>query len=345
MLPLFEKFIQASSSGRRTCASGKRIASGSLEQYNCVGLLLKAYENFTSLILRIKLVSSNSLRELQKEKTYWKRFFRGFTTFLYKKRNCYDTYVASVLKIIKSFFNYLNHEKCIPVGQFHKQFKLPHQAYNPIVLLPDQLRFLIADNAFENSLSASLQRTKDIFVFGCTVGLRFSDLMHIKKQDIIHTSKGAFINIQTQKTSTYVSIPLPGYVSNIVNKYKKHTGKYLLPTISCSQLNVQLKILACKAGWTYILPKVRHRQGQPLEIKTNSGKTYRFCDHITTHTMRRTAITTLLMMGVPELVVRRVSGHAPGRKEFYKYVAIAEDYLQDKVKTAFEQLVAVQQED
>ncbi len=43
--------------------------------------------------------------------------------------------------------------------------------------------------------------------------------------------------------------------------------------------------------------------------------------------------------------VRRVSGHAPGSKEFYKYVAIAEDYLQDKVKTAFEQLVAVQQED
>ena len=248
------------------------------------------------------------------------------------------------LKSLKVFSTISTTKNAFRLGSFISNL---NYRIRPIILLYYYLinLGLIADNAFENSLSASLQRTKDIFVFGCTVGLRFSDLMHIKKQDIIHTSKGAFINIQTQKTSTYVSIPLPGYVSNIVNKYKKHTGKYLLPTISCSQLNVQLKILACKAGWTYILPKVRHRQGQPLEIKTNSGKTYRFCDHITTHTMRRTAITTLLMMGVPELVVRRVSGHAPGSKEFYKYVAIAEDYLQDKVKTAFEQLVAVQQED
>ena len=93
------------------------------------------------------------------------------------------------------------------------------------------------------------------------------------------------------------------------------------------------------------MPKIRHKQGIAEEVKTKNGKSYRFCDHITTHTMRRTAITTLLMMGVPELVVRRVSGHAPGSKEFYKYVAVAEDYLQDAVKSAFDRLVAKHEED
>jgi len=43
--------------------------------------------------------------------------------------------------------------------------------------------------------------------------------------------------------------------------------------------------------------------------------------------MRRTAITTLLIMGVPEAMVRKISGHAPGSKEFYKYVGIAQDYF------------------
>ena len=38
--------------------------------------------------------------------------------------------------------------------------------------------------------------------------------------------------------------------------------------------------------------------------------------------MRRTAITTLLLIGVDEISVRRISGHAPGSKEFYKYVVM-----------------------
>ena len=56
--------------------------------------------------------------------------------------------------------------------------------------------------------------------------------------------------------------------------------------------------------------------------------------------MRRTAITTLLMLGVDEQVVRKVSGHAPGSKEFYKYVAIAQTYMDHQVKIAFERLTS-----
>ena len=55
--------------------------------------------------------------------------------------------------------------------------------------------------------------------------------------------------------------------------------------------------------------------------------------------MRRTAITTLLMLGVPENLVRRVSGHAPGSKEFYKYVSIAQEYLNEEVKNAYKKLM------
>ena len=55
--------------------------------------------------------------------------------------------------------------------------------------------------------------------------------------------------------------------------------------------------------------------------------------------MRRTAITTLLIMGVPEMVVRKISGHAPGSKEFYRYVSVAEDYMNQEVKNAHKKLV------
>ena len=55
--------------------------------------------------------------------------------------------------------------------------------------------------------------------------------------------------------------------------------------------------------------------------------------------MRRTAITTLLVMGVSEVMVRRISGHAPGSKEFYKYVGIAQEYLNHEVRNAYKKLV------
>ena len=55
--------------------------------------------------------------------------------------------------------------------------------------------------------------------------------------------------------------------------------------------------------------------------------------------MRRTAITTLLLMGVDECSVRRISGHAPGSKEFYRYVVIIQDYLNASVKQAHYNLI------
>ena len=50
--------------------------------------------------------------------------------------------------------------------------------------------------------------------------------------------------------------------------------------------------------------------------------------------MRRTAITTLLLLGVDEISVRRISGHAAGSKEFYRYVVVVQEYMNAKVKEA-----------
>ena len=43
-------------------------------------------------------------------------------------------------------------------------------------------------------------------------------------------------------------------------------------------------------------------------------------------------------MGVPELMVRKLSGHVPASKEFYKYVNIAQEYLNKEVLKAFNKL-------
>ncbi len=311
LLPHFSNFIIASKTGRRLMPSGKKITSGTIQQYQCVFQLLNQYEQTTKEKLRICLLLRTSLREIKKEKNYWSRFYKKFLLFLHKEKNCYDQYIAAVFKIIKTFFNYLLKEKCLPVGDFHKQFRIPAQENMPVIVTPAQLNFLITNKEFEQSLTQSLQRTKDIFVFGCTVALRRQDLMRLKKDNIQFTPQGAELCLHTQKTGSVVKLPLPQYAIDIYHKYKRKAGVYVLPKLSGTNLNKQIKLLIQKAGWDYCLPKIRYKQGRAVEIKNHQNQSLRFYEHITAHTMRRTAITTLLLMGVDETSVRRISGHAP----------------------------------
>ena len=179
LLQEFQKFITASKTGRRLMPSGKKVSEGTLQQYNCVYLLLEEFQQLQTKTIRIQLLTRSSLRLIQKEKLYWVRFFKNFSSFLYKQKKCFDQYVGSVFKVLKTFFNYLLKDKCLPVGEFHRQFTIPAEHSNPVVLSPAQLKFLITDKNFEQELPKHLQRTKDILVFGCTVGLRHQDLMSL----------------------------------------------------------------------------------------------------------------------------------------------------------------------
>jgi integrase len=149
--------------------------------------------------------------------------------------------------------------------------------------------------------------------------------MNLQKKNIVYSGEDIYLKLFTQKTGTEVKIPLPDYAIDIIRRYKVKAGKYILPRLSVTNLNIQIKKLIEKAGWNYPLTKALSKQGKLIEVKNHNGKGWCFHQHITAHTMRRTAITTLLIMGVPELVVRKISGHAPGSKEFYRYVSVAQD--------------------
>ncbi|HMT75636.1 MAG TPA: hypothetical protein PKA77_16300, partial [Chitinophagaceae bacterium] len=134
-------------------------------------------------------------------------------------------------------------------------------------------------------------------------------------------------------------IRLPDYAIEILKKYKKQKTK-LLPHFNKVNLNKYIKVLLEKAGFTQLVDKTREKRGKVTELRNgnNQRKMYRFCDVATTHTMRRTAITTMLSLGMPEQVVRKISGHAPGSKEFYRYVLWAQTYQDQETEKMFAKL-------
>jgi integrase len=153
-----------------------------------------------------------------------------------------------------------------------------------------------------------------------------------------------YLPVKTIKTGVAVRIKLPAYAIAIIEKYKitAKRRKTIFPPVPRTRFNNQLKTIAEEAGWINNMGRLRTKRG--INFKNagkNGNEVYRFCDLVSSHTMRRTAITTMLMLGMKEHVVRKISGHADNSKSFYRYVNLVQSYLDNEVDEVFGKLVEV----
>lgn len=331
LLPLFKKFIRETETGKRLKKNGERIKKESIDNYKYVLNNLTNFSVATDFELRICDASKLTKREYTSEKNYWKKFYKKFTEYLYKN-GCYDNYVGANIKHIRTFFNYLKNDKDRKTGDFQRLFYIRKEEVQVLVLSPEQLKFLIHHKAFENELSYTLKRIKDIFVFGCTTGLRYSDVFLLTNKNFEKQKDEWFLKIKSQKTKTYSFIKLPSYAVSIYLKYKPKTAKSkVFKNITLFNFNKSLKVLGEKAGFTEPIELSREKQGKAKKMNT-SNKQNRFCDKMSSHMMRRTAITTLLILGMPEHLVRKISGHSPASKSFNRYVHYAQPYIDREIE-------------
>ena len=85
-------------------------------------------------------------------------------------------------------------------------------------------------------------------------------------------------------------------------------------------------------GLKTIVTKNRSKQGI---INYKKEKLLRFCDIMSSHMMRRTGITNMLTLGMPENLVKYISGHAGDSKSFHRYVAYSQTYMTDELDKVF----------
>ena len=323
-------------SGRRLMKGSRKIRSSTIENYENLRDLLSAFSEAKKFELRIKILKNNKIsREYKAEKKYWKEFYIRFTEFLYKDRDCYDNYVGSNIKLLKVFFNYLYSDLEMNIGQFYKKFDVVMEEIEILVLHQNQLQFLIHNKEFARQLTIRLEETRDIFVFGCTVALRISDLLKLSKSNLEIIDGKHYLRVTSGKTDAFTRMLLPKYAVDIINRYK-HLENTLLPVTSKAQFNFDVKELISLANFNDERIVKRHKRGVPVYLYKDPIRKipFRLSDLVSSHTMRRTAITTLLCLKVPETVVRKISGHAPNSKEFYKYVELSQKYMDEEVERA-----------
>ena len=87
-----------------------------------------------------------------------------------------------------------------------------------------------------------LERVRDVFLFQCFTGLRYSDVFNLRRSDV----KENHIEITTVKTADSLIIELNNHSKAILDKYKEVHFEYdkVLPVITNQKMNDYLKELA-----------------------------------------------------------------------------------------------------
>jgi integrase len=277
--------------------------AGSLSVYKSVKNHLQAYQEKTKHKVTFEGID--------------KAFFTKFQDFLIKRKKVdkagnespmlNNTTIAKALSTLKTFLNYAIDEG-IDVNLNYKSFKIKSEKLEVIALEQTELDSIID---LDLSNSKRLDKVRDIFVFACDCGLRFSDVQQLKRE---HLDNG-FINLVVKKTKTGLTIPLNEITERIISKYS-----YLnkpLPAISNQKVNEYIKEVCEMAGIN-----------KPIEIVRFHGakrvvNTYPKFELISFHNARKTFVTLSLEKGMSAHETMAISGHTD-HKSFARYVNITE---------------------
>ena len=170
---------------------------------------------------------------------------------------------------------------------------------------------------------AHLIYTRDVFLFMCFTGLRYSDVANLKRCDILDDR----IEITTAKTYEALVIDLNKYSRSILKKYEETEFKRgaALPLISNQKMNKNLHELCRLAGFDKPIRYTYFRGAERIdEVKPKYA-------YISTHTGRRSFICNALALGIAPQIVMKWTGHSD-YKAMKPYIDVADSIKAEAMK-------------
>ncbi|MEO9481008.1 MAG: site-specific integrase [Maribacter dokdonensis] len=243
-------------------------------------------------------------------------FYNSYVAYLTFDSNLSSNTVGKHIKTLKTFLNEATERGFNTNLEFKKKkFKVTKEESDTIYLSLAELK-QIENTDLTNS--PRLDRIRDLFLIGCFTGLRFSDFIQIKPENII--TEKSILQIRTQKTGQRVSIPLHSTVNRILEKYN-----YQLPQPKTNQvMNSYLKEVAFKAD---LKSKVETTITKGGVLNKESIEKYNL---VTTHTARRSFATNLFLADVPTVSIMKITGHKT-EKSFLRYIRVTQEQNADKL--------------
>jgi len=153
-----------------------------------------------------------------------------------------------------------------------------------------------------------LIKYRDLLVFGCLTGLRFSDLSVIRSEDV----RDKKLYKKQEKSDHWVVVPLREEAYTIF----VHHFKRRIPRITNPDFNYYIKEVGKLAGIVELMTFSYKRGNKDVvEVKPRY-------EWITSHTCRRSFCTNEFLAGTPVKLIMKISGHKK-ESDFYRYIKIS----------------------
>ena len=287
---------------------GNPLRESTKRKYLGVYNRLIDYAKYDHIKLEIELVSVE--------------FLQDFREYLSHVKNVTDNTIIKNLKAIKTLLRHYMKKGIIrPIDLSDiKTIAIDGEIY---VLPIDK----VLELQYADIKSERLQKVRDVFCFMCWTGQRYSDIIEISHCDIVENADGEKVwELITKKTQSKISIPIIQYAEEILNKYKDYETP--IPIFSNQKINAYLKELGELVKFDWPVKISSYYEGVVKQ------KNVLFYDVLTTHVGRKSYITNSLILGVPERVVKEVSGHKD-EKSFNRYVKLADKYKSQVIRKAY----------
>lgn len=240
-------------------------------------------------------------------------FYTDFFKWLIAQEFSINT-IRKKLEYIKIFLAYLK-KKGLPVPDDFRDWDLPSTKEKKIITFTkEELKTLYN---FQPP-TKKLQNVKDLLLFGCSTGLRYSDVIKVSRNNVVDGK----VDFTAQKTSQLVAVPLNNISSEILQKHGNDLRKI---KISNQKFNDYVKDL-CKAAEINTQIEIIKYEG--LKVIPVSHEKW---EVVSSHIGRRTFITLALEADIPAEVVMKYTGHVT-YKSFKKYVDITDKRKREQME-------------
>ncbi|WP_228851270.1 tyrosine-type recombinase/integrase [Aegicerativicinus sediminis] len=233
-------------------------------------------------------------------KTNHKISFQGINQSFYDSliEYCIDIKKHSVntlsrnMGLLKSFLNWSLENGYTFKDDFKKFKNIKKEITQEIALTLDQVKEVYNHDFSKNK---RWERVRDVFVLGCTTGLRYSNLVLISKSDVYD----GHIHLRDKKNKDkLLTIPLNDLSQSILKKYN-----YRIPKIANQKFNEYIK---------EVFQELKYNQ--PIKKSSRIGNTIvetelPMHDRISSHTARRSFITIMKNQKIPDKVIMSFTGH------------------------------------
>lgn len=290
------------------------VADGTMDVFKNLKLILETFQTYRKKPITFDKIDFNFYEEFVRYLTFEHVHIR-------RKKQQKGLKVNTIGKNIKQLIIFLNNRKAkkiIPELDL-TGFKIPEEEADAIYLTPEEINQILMLDLKEFPY---LIKYRDLLVFGCLTGLRFSDFSKIRSEDV----RDRMLYKKQGKTKHWVVIPLRNEANCIfVQSFNSN-----IPETTNPEFNRNIKEVGRLAG--FIQPiKHSYMKGNKEVVETKQKYEW-----ITSHTCRRSFCTNEFLAGTPVELIMKISGHK-SLKDFYKYIKIAPEQAGQRIREIWQQ--------